>query len=187
MIAPEIMLLMFIIPISPSLTCRETIHRIPLWKVTVKQSHCTNSLQVKCIFILRNALHWPCLSKRHTTNASFMLQALRYKQKNPLSGHRLLPHLLLSFAASDHMISANTVSTCAYKRLKNLVLTMPSVISCVCWVKKGVSKEIPDQVSLILFSTVWCWWLLPRAIKMMLYLEALYHDMVYSVYLNAVA
>ena len=24
---------------------------------------------------------------------------------------------------------------------------MPSVISCVCWVKKGVSKEIPDQVS----------------------------------------
>lgn len=25
---------------------------------------------------------------------------------------------------------------------------MPSVISCVCWVKKGVSKEIPDQVKL---------------------------------------
>lgn len=25
---------------------------------------------------------------------------------------------------------------------------MPSVISCICWVKKGVSKEIPDQVKL---------------------------------------
>jgi len=32
---------------------------------------------------------------------------------------------------------------------------MPSVISCVCWVKQGVSKEIPDQVSSCALKQVW--------------------------------
>ena len=57
---------------------------------------------------------------------------------------------------------SDSISACAYKLYKDItgprgfvVLNdhiMPSVISCVCWVKKGISKEIPDQVCAIVID-----------------------------------
>jgi len=48
--------------------------------------------------------------------------------------------------------SVGTARKCALLK----VTKMPSLISCLCWVKRGAAKENPDQVS---------WWLVQGSQK----------------------